>query len=91
VYRVEVRQDAARRVINARHPVIGKLTAKLRDGSLTDEERRRWVAYAKKRDLSPSLGDQRVFRTRHPGEGSDMIVEFKGNGKNRIDVAVFTR
>jgi hypothetical protein len=91
VYRVEVRQDAARWVSNARDPVLGKLTAKLRDGSLTDEERRKWVAYARKRNLSPSLGDQRAFRTRHPAEGSVMIVEFKGNGENRIDVAVFTR
>jgi hypothetical protein len=90
-YRVEVRQDAARWVSNARDPVIGKLAAKLREGTLTDEERREWVAYARKRDLSPSLGDQRVFRAKRPSDGSDMIVEFKGGGENRVDVAVFTR
>jgi hypothetical protein len=78
-------------VSNARDPVIGKLAAKLRGGTLTDEERREWVAYARQRDLSPSLGDQRAFRVKHPGEGSDMIVEFKGSGENRIDIAVFTR
>jgi hypothetical protein len=76
---------------HARDPVIGERTAKLRDGSLTDEGRREWVAYARKKDLSRGLGDQRVFRTRHPGEGSDMIVEFKRKGENRIDVLIFTR
>jgi acetyl esterase/lipase len=90
-YRVEVRQDAARWVSNARDPVIGKLAAKLRGGTLTDQERREWVAYARQRDLTPSLGDQRAFRAQHPGEGSDLIVEFKGSGENRIDIAVFTR
>jgi hypothetical protein len=90
-YRVEVRQDAARWVSNARDPVIGRLSAKLRDGTLTDEERREWIAYARKRDLSPSLGDQRVFRARHPGEGGEMIVEFKGGGENRVDIALFTK
>jgi acetyl esterase/lipase len=90
-YRVEVRQDAAHWVSNSRDPVIGKLAAKLRDGTLTDDERREWIAHARRRDLSPSLGDQRVFRAKHPGNGSDMIVEFQGGSENRVDVAVFTR
>ena len=34
---------------------------------------------------------QRVFRAKHPGNGSDMIVEFQGGSENRVDVAVFTR
>jgi acetyl esterase/lipase len=90
-YRVEVRQDAARWVSNARDPVIGRLAAKLRAGTLGDEDRREWIAYARRRDLSPSLEDQRVFRTRHPGDAGEMIVEFKGGGENRVDVAVATR
>jgi acetyl esterase/lipase len=90
-YRVEVRQDAARWVSNARDPVIGRLAAKMKGGTITDDERREWVAYARKRDLAPSLGDQRVFRARHPGDRTDMIVEFKAGGESRVDVAVFTR
>ncbi len=90
-YRVEVRQDSARWVSNSRDPVIGKLTAKLRGGTLTDDERQEWIAYARKRDLSPSLGDQRVFRAKHPGDGRDRIVEFKSGSENRIDVAVSTK
>jgi hypothetical protein len=90
-YRVEVRQDAARWVSNARDPVIGRLSAKLREGTLSDQERQEWIGYARKRDLSPSLEDQRVFRAPHPGEPSEIIAEFKGGGENRVDVAISTK
>jgi aromatic ring hydroxylase len=70
---------------------MSSMTAKSKNGTLTDDERREWVAYARKRDLSPSITEERVFRSKHPDERSDMIVEIKNNGENRIDLEVFTR
>jgi hypothetical protein len=90
-YRVEVRQDATRWASNTRDTVMGKLIPKLRNGILTDDERRAWIEYARKRDLSPSIVDQRVFRSRLPGNRSDMVVEIKSGSENRIDVEVFTQ
>jgi dienelactone hydrolase len=89
-YRVEVRQDATRWVSNARDPVFGPMVAKLRNGTLTDDERREWIAYARKRDLSPSIGAQRVFRSKHPADRNDMIVEIKRGGENRLELVIST-
>jgi hypothetical protein len=38
---------------------------------------------------SGDAGHQHAHR--HPGDRSGLIVEFKGGGENRFDVAVFTR
>jgi acetyl esterase/lipase len=90
-HRVEVRQDATRWVSNSRDPVMSRMSEKMKSGTLTDDERREWIAYARKRDLSPSLADQRVFRSKYPHEKIDMIVEIKSRAENRIDLEVFTR
>jgi hypothetical protein len=90
-HRVEVRQDATRWVSNARDPVFAKMVPKNRDGTLTDDERKAWVEYARKRDLSPSIDGQRVFRAGRPGDTGDWVVEIQGDGENRLDLAIFTR
>jgi hypothetical protein len=65
--------------------------AKARNGTITEDERREWIAYARKRDLSPSLTDQRVFRSKGPRDGKDWIVEIKGGAEDRLDLDVSTK
>ncbi|MEK7830184.1 MAG: alpha/beta hydrolase, partial [Acidobacteriota bacterium] len=90
-YRVEVRQDATRWLSNSRDPVMLKMTAKLRDRSLTDEDRKAWGEYIRKRDLSPSIENQRVFRRQRPKDKSDYMIEIKPGGENKFMLEVFSR
>jgi hypothetical protein len=89
-YRVEVRQDAVRWLSNSRDPTMIKMMAKQRDRTLTDEDRKVWSDYARKRDLSPSIEDQRVFRRQRPKDKSDYLVEIK-SGASALDLEVFSR
>ena len=89
-YRVEVRQDAVRWLSNSRDPVMLKMTAKLRDRSLTDEDRKVWGDYVRQRDLSPSIENQRVFRRQRPTDKNDYFIEIK-SGENRLTLEVFSR
>jgi acetyl esterase/lipase len=90
-YRVEVCQDAARWMSNSRDPVMSSMSAKSRNGTITEDERRYWIAYARKRDLSPSLSEERVFRSQRAGENRDIVAEIKNSGENRIDLELNTR
>lgn len=90
-YRVEVRQDATRWLSNSRDPVYQKMTQKQRTGTLTDEDRKEWSEYTRKRNLSPSIEDLRVFRTRRPGDEKELVVEVKAAGENQFDLDVFTK
>lgn len=89
-YRVEVRQDATRWLSNSRDPVQQKMSQKQRAGTLTDDDRKEWHEYARKRDLSPSIEGLRVYRTPRPGDGKDWIVEVKA-GDNRFDLDVASK
>ncbi|HZS09803.1 MAG TPA: alpha/beta hydrolase [Blastocatellia bacterium] len=89
-YRVEVRQDATRWLSNSRDPVMIRMTEKMHSGTLTDEDRREWGEYVRKRDLSPSIEDQRVYRRRRPHDQTDYIVEIKA-GENILNLEVFSR
>ena len=89
-YRVEVRQDAVRWLSNSRDPLMIKMMAKQRDRTLTDEDRKVWSDYARKRDLSPSIEDQRVYRRQRPKDKSDYVVEIK-SGASALDLEVFSR
>ncbi|MFN0119769.1 MAG: alpha/beta hydrolase [Blastocatellia bacterium] len=90
-YRVEVRQDAVRWLSNSRDPLMLKMTRKMRDRTLTDEDRKEWGEYLRKRDMSPSLDNQRVFRRQRPQDKSDYIIEIKGGPENKLDIDVFSR
>lgn len=87
-YRVEVRQDAVHWLSNSQNPIMLKMNRKQREGTLTEEDRREWNDYARKRNLAPEIDDVRVFRhTRGTGAGSgDVIVEIKAGGENRVDL-----
>ncbi len=90
-YRVEVRQEATRWTSNSRDPFMIKITAKQRDNTLTDADRKEWGEYLRKRDLSPSIENQRVFRRQHPNDKNDYIVEIKSGGENNLKLEVFSR
>jgi len=90
-YRVEVRQEATRWTSNSRDPFMLKITAKQRNNSLTDEDRKEWGEYLRKRDLSPSIENQRVFRRQRPNDKKDYVVEIKGEGENKLTLEVFSR
>jgi acetyl esterase/lipase len=89
-YRVEVRQDATRWMSNSRDPVMIKMQAKQRDRTLTDADQKEWAEYVRKRDLSPSIENQRVYRRQHPNDKNDYIVEIKP-GTNVLILEVFSR
>jgi acetyl esterase/lipase len=90
-YRVEVRQDATRWLSNSRDPVMIKMMGKQRDRTLTDEDRRVWGEYVRKRDLSPSIENQRVFSRQRPKDKHDYIIEIKSGGENKLNLEVFSR
>src|SRR5690349_10878975 len=65
-YKVEVRQDATRWTSNSREPFMIQMTDKQSKGTLTEADRKEWGEYLRKRNLSPSIYDQRIFSRRHP-------------------------
>ena len=86
-YRVEVRQDALRWLSNSRDPVMIEMTGKQRSNTLTDADRKRWNDYVRnKRDLSPSIENQRVFSRQHPKDKTDYIIEIKGGSELVLEV-----
>jgi acetyl esterase/lipase len=87
-YRIEVRQDATRWTSNSRHPFMIKMMSKHRDGTLTEEEEKEWGEFLRKRDLSPSIENQRVFSRQRPGDREDYIVDLK-EGKDVV-IEVFS-
>ena len=89
-YRVEVRQDATRWMSNSRDPVMIKMMGKARSGALTDEDRREWGEHVRKRDLAPSIEDQRVFSRQRPTDKTDYVVEIKSGG-DQLTLEIFSR
>ena len=90
-YRIEVRQDATRWLSNSRDPVMIRMLDLQRKGTLTDEDRKVWADYVRKRDLSPSIEGQRVYRRQRPGDKSDYIVEIRNGVENHLDLEVFSK
>lgn len=85
-YRVEVRQDAIRWTSNSRDPFMIRMMSKQRENTLTEEDIKEWGTYLRKRDLSPSIYDQRVFPHQHPGDKSDYTMEIKEGADLLIEV-----
>jgi acetyl esterase/lipase len=90
-YRVEVRQDAQRWLSNSRDPMQLGMNQKQRSGAMTDDDRKAYSEWARKRDLSPSIQEQRVYGKNHPGDAAEMVVEVKPGSENHIDVEVTSR
>lgn len=83
-YKVEVRQDATRWVSNSREPYMISMSAKR--GPLTDADKQEWRDYMVKRDLSPSIDNQRVYKRKHPTDKTDYIVNIKNGSEVMIEV-----
>jgi acetyl esterase/lipase len=90
-YRVEVRQNATRWLSNSRNEVIIKMNQKLRAGAATETDRQEWNDYARKRDLSPNIEGQRVYRRQRPKDKTDLVVEIKPGAENRLQIEIFSR
>jgi acetyl esterase/lipase len=90
-YRVEVRQNATKWLSNSRNEVIIKMNQKLRAGQVTEADRQEWNDYARKRDLSPNIEAQRVYRRQHPKDKADLIIEIKPDTENRLQIEVFSQ
>ncbi|MBL8204384.1 MAG: alpha/beta hydrolase [Blastocatellia bacterium] len=88
-YRVEVRQEATRWTSNSRDPFMLKVMEKQRNNALTDADRKEWGEYLRKRDLSPSIENQRVFSRQRPKDKKDYIIEIKDGSE--IVLEVFSR
>ena len=89
-YRVEVRLDSNRWMSNSRDPFMIKVQAKQQARTLTDEDRKEWGEYVRKRDLSPSIEKQTVFNRQRPKDKTDYSVEIKP-GANALTLEVFSK
>ncbi len=85
-YKVEVRQEATRWTSNSRDPFMIKMMAKMRENTLTDEDRKEWGAYLRKRNLNPSIDTQRVFSKQRPSEKMDYVVRIEAGKELLIEV-----
>lgn len=87
-YKVEVRQDATRWTSNSREHFMIAMMDKQSKGTLTDDERREWGEYLRKRDLSPSIYNQRIYSRKRPidKEGYDYVVDIKEGREVMIEV-----
>ena len=85
-YRIEVRQDAMRWTSNSRDPTMISMMKKERDHTLTDKDTKEWGDFLRKRDLSPSIFNQRVFLRQHPNDGHDYNMKMKDGADLKIEV-----
>ena len=85
-YKVEVRQEATRWTSNSRDPFMINMMAKQRDNTLTDADKKEWGEFLRKRNLNPSIDNQKVFRKQRPGDGMDYVVEIVEGKEMVIEV-----
>ena len=85
-YKVEVREEATRWTSNSRDPFMISMRDKQRDGTLTDADVQAWSAYIRKRDLSPSIDNQHVYRYQRPSVKKEYIVDIKEGQDIMIEV-----
>ena len=58
----------------------------MRADSLTDEDRREWGAYLRKRNLNPSIDNSWLFSKQKPSDSSDYMVDIKPGEELLIEV-----
>jgi acetyl esterase/lipase len=85
-YHVEVRQDATRWTSNSRDPFMIKMTTKQRDSTLTGADIKEWGDYLRKRNLSPSIEHQKIFKKQHPSDKNGLSVRVKSGEELSIEV-----
>jgi acetyl esterase/lipase len=89
-YRVEIHQYAMRWMSNAQEPFIVGINRKMR-GGLSDQDKQDYLKFARARDLEPSIDNERVFKTGHPGDQQPIIIDIKPGGDSQMDIAVFSK
>jgi hypothetical protein len=85
-YQIEVRQDATRWTSNSREPFMIRMMDKQSKGTLTDADRKEWGDYLRKRDLSPSIYNQRIYSRKHPNDKQDYVIDIKDGREVLIEV-----
>jgi acetyl esterase/lipase len=85
-YKIEVRQDATRWVSNSREPFMIQMMEKQSKGTFTDADRKEWGEYLRKRDLSPSIYNQRIYTHQHPNDKKDYTINIKDGKEILIEV-----
>ncbi len=85
-YKIEVRQDATRWTSNSREPFMISMMDKQSKGILTDTDRKEWGEYLRKRDLSPSIYNQRIYSHKHPDEQQDYVIDIRNGREVLIEV-----
>jgi hypothetical protein len=84
--KVEVRQDATRWTSNSRDPFMIEMMEKQRDQKLSEQDKKTWGEYLRKRDLSPSTDKQHIFLRQHPKDTHDYIIDVKEGSDVLIEV-----
>jgi predicted esterase len=90
-YAVEIHQYAVRWMSNSREPFILEYNAKRRNRTLTEQDEKDYLAFARARNLEPSIEDDRVFTSKRPGESNPIVVEIKPEGNDGITIEVFSK
>lgn len=85
-YEVEVRQEATRWTSNSRDPFMIKMMEAQRNNTLTDNDRKEWGAYLRKRNLNPSIDKQAVFIKQKPTNNENYIIDIKDDKDILIEV-----
>ena len=85
-YKVELRQDATRWISNSREPFMIQMMEKQNKGTITEADKKEWREYLRKRDLSPSIYNQRIYRYQHPNDNKNYIVDIKDGEEILIEV-----
>ncbi|MEO6720322.1 MAG: alpha/beta hydrolase [Ferruginibacter sp.] len=85
-YKVEVRQDATRWTSNSRDPFMIRMMDKQSKGTIIAADMKEWEAYLRKRDLSPSIYNQRIYNRQHPKDAKDYIIDIKDSKEVLIEV-----
>jgi hypothetical protein len=55
-------------------------------GTLTEADKKEWGEYLRKRDLSPSIDNQRIYTHQHLNDKKDYIVDIKAGREVLIEV-----
>jgi acetyl esterase/lipase len=89
-YLVEVHQYAMRWVSNSQEPFIVGINQKMR-GGLSDQDKQDWLAFARARDLEPTIDNQRIFKTAHPDDKDPIVVEIKPDGNTAMQIDIVSK
>jgi hypothetical protein len=89
-YRVEMHEYALRWVSNSQEPVILSINRKMRDG-LSEQDKQDYLKFARSRDLEPTIDNERVFKTKRPGDQEEIIVEIKPGGESQMEIEISSK